>query len=196
MVKIVVIFYRVGMANLIMTSSPSSNVNCSPSDNHSSYYSTIMFYFDILFEPYIFWFYNVYFLLLFDYCLFLPSLLETLTFNIVVLVLYHYPLDPFLLVIVSSSVLSLSKFSLFFGSTFPVFPSSMSFFCGMNKLFNFFKALFSTAGTVKLSILLFKSPAIRLTIYKIASATSPSVSSSVSTELTVSMRVWNINRNL
>ena len=134
----------------------------------------------------------MYFLLLFDYCLFLPSLLETLAFDIMVLVLYH----PSLLVIFSSSELSLSEFLPLFGSTFPVFPSSMSFFCGMNKLFNFFKALFSTAGTVKLSILLFKSPAIRLTICKIASATSPSVSSSVSTELTVSMRVWNINRNL
>ena len=82
----------------------------------------------LLIEPYIFWFYNVYFLLLFNYCLFLPSLLETLAFDIVVLVLYHYSLDPSLLVMVSSSVLFLSEILPFFGSTFPVFPSSMSFF--------------------------------------------------------------------
>ena len=76
------------------------------------------------------------------------------------------------------------------------FPLLCVFVCEINKLFNFFEALFNTTGTFSLSMLFFKNPAIILTICRIVSVTNLLVSFRPSWELIVPTRVWNINRNL
>ena len=106
----------------------------------------------------------------------------------------HYSFDPSLLASLASWV-SFVCLAFSFSSS-PVSPTSDSFVCEINKLFNFFKELFNTAGIFRLSMLFFRSPAIVFTICRIASVTNPSVSSCGCSELTVSTRVWNINRNL
>ena len=79
-------------------------------------------------------------------------------------------------------------------STFCSF--SCSFFYRINKFFIFFKAFFKTVGKFRESIFFFRSSLILITIWRTESGTTPSVSSWSWSELTVSIQMWNINRNL
>ena len=116
---------------LILSPTTSIRIDCLRSYNHSSNYSFVLHqYFPAVLK--ISLFYNVYFLFLFDNYSFAPS-------------------PPVSLV----SWISF-KFSPFSRSVSPVLPSSVSFVCRINKLFNFFKALFNTDGIFRLSILFFK----------------------------------------
>ena len=133
----------------ILSPTLSGWIDCLSSDNHSSHHPTIVFYIDICLLKHKS--YSVYFLHLFDHCSFAPSLLVSLASRVSF------------------------EFLPFSGSGSPVLPSSVPFVCGTNKLFNFFKALFNTAGIFRLSILFFKSPAVILTICRTVSVTSLSV---------------------
>ena len=125
-------------------------IYCFSSDNHFSHHSTILFYINI------FWLKHKSF-----------DFIASISYFYLIIVFLPNPCWPPGPHLGSCHFLVLARL---------LYPP-VSFLCGINKLFNFFKALFTTAGIFRLSMLLFKSPAIILTICRIVSVTNPSVSS-------------------
>ena len=121
--------------------SPSSHAS---SDNHSSYHPTIIIYF------YVSWLKHKSFY-------FVASISHTNSIIVFLSPSHWHWWCP-------QSVLNVQHFSITSG-----FISVSSAFILVNKLFNYFKAVFNTAGNLRLSILFFKRSAIILTTANIVS---------------------------